>query len=108
MKKSRLNSKERATLREMGDEVLQLQHDWQRRLRNALLSMTSSDPNWMIWVERKIDMESMSLQEVTRMVEARARSLVLKGYRYLDRQHIGNLIFRDDWTFTDRGHLGPG
>lgn len=108
MKKSKLNSKERAILREMGDEVLQLQYDWQRRLRNALLCMTLSDPSWMMWVEREIDMKSMSLQKVTRLVEARTRSLVLKGYGYLGRQHIGNLIFRDDWTFTDRGHLGPG
>ncbi len=108
MKKSRLNARERATLRGIGDEVLQLQHDWPRRLRNALLCLAYSDPQWMMWVEREIDEESMTLQEIARLVEARARILVLKAHRYFGRQCIGNYIFRDDWVFTDRGNLGPG
>ena len=108
MKRSRLNAKERATLRSMGDEVLQLQNDWQRRLRNALLCLTSADPRWMIWVEREIDVDSMSMQEITRLIETRARILVLKAHRYFGGQCIGNYIFRDDWVFTDRGNLGPG
>lgn len=108
MRRSRLNAKERATLRNMGDEVIQLQNDWPRRLRNALLCMALSDPRWMMWVEREIDEESMPLQEITRLIEARARILVLKAHRYFGRQCIGNYIFRDDWVFTDRGNLGPG
>ena len=108
MRRSRLNARERAVLRDMGNEVLQLQNDWQRRLRNALLCMALSDPRWMMWIEHEIDKESMSLQEITRLVEARARILVLKAHRYFGRQCIGNYIFRDDWVFTDRGNLGPG
>ena len=108
MRHSKLNAKERATLRNMGDEVIQLQNDWQRRLRNALLCMALSDPRWMMWIEHEIDEESMSLQEITRLIEARARILVLKAHRYFGRQCIGNYIFRDDWVFTDRGNLGPG
>ena len=108
MRRSRLNAKERSTLRSMGDEVIQLQNDWQRRLRNALLCMALSDTQWMVWVEHEIDVESMSLQEITRLIEARARILVLKAHHYFGRQCIGNYIFRDDWVFTDRGNLGPG
>lgn len=108
MKKSKLNSKERAILRDMGEDVVQLQFDWQRRLRNALLCMASADPQWITWVEREIDVESMTVQEIARLVEARARILVLKAHRYFGRQCIGNYIFRDDWVFTDRGNLGPG
>ena len=108
MRRSRLNAKERATLRSMGDDVLQLQNDWQRRLRNALLCLSLSDPRWISWVEREIDPESMTLQEITRLVEIRARIRVLKAHSYFGRQCIGNYIFRDDWAFTDRGNLGPG
>jgi len=108
MKRSRLKAKERATLREMGNEALQLRVDWQRRLKNALLCLSLSDPKWITWVEREIDMESMSLVEITRMVEIRSRACVLKAYNFFGRDHIGSLIFRDSWTFTDRGNLGPG
>lgn len=108
MKRLRLKAKDRAILREIGNEVIELQNDWSRRLRNALLCLASSDPQWMVWVEREINTESMPLQEITRLVEARARILVLKAHRYFGRQCIGSYIFRDDWVFTDRGNLGPG
>lgn len=107
-RRPRLNAREQAMLRKIGDEELQLKSDWHRRLRNALLCMTSDDPTWMMWVEREIDTESMSLQEITRLVEARARIKVLKAHSFFGRQCIGNYIFRDDWVFTDRGNLGPG
>ena len=108
MKRSRLNAKERATLRELGNESLQLRADWQRRLENALLCLSLSDPKWIMWVEREIDMESMPLIQITRLVEIRSRACVLKAYSYFGRKHISDLIFRDSWTFTDRGNLGPG
>jgi hypothetical protein len=108
MKKIKLRASDKAILREMGDEFLQLQGDWQRRLRNALLNLALNDPRWMAWVEREIDPESMSLIEITRMVEARARNQTLKAHSYFGRNCIGSFIFRDDWVFTDRGNLGPG
>lgn len=104
----RLNSKERDVLRMMGEDALDLRYNWPRRLRNALLCLATSDKHWMMWVERELDPESMTIQEMTRLIEARARLIVLKPYSYFGRKIIGDFIFRDDWAFTDRGNLGPG
>jgi len=95
-------------MRVIGEGVLALRYDWERRLRNALLCLVLSDPRWMHWVDREIDTEAMTLQEMTRLVEARARLIVLKPHSFFGRNIIGDMIFRDDWAFTDRGNLGPG
>jgi len=106
--RSKLNARERGVFREMADDVFDLRHNWERRLKNALSCLTQCDPQWMVWVEREIDMEEMSFQEITRLIEARARLIVLKPYGYFGRKVIGDFIFREDWAFTDRGNLGPG
>lgn len=108
MKRSKLKAGERNTLRMIGVDALDLRNNWTRRLRNALLCLACSDRRWMIWVDRELDPEKMSLQEMTRLIEARARLIVLKPYSYFGRKCIGDFIFRDDWAFTDRGNLGPG
>lgn len=108
MKKSKLNAKDKNILRLMGEDALDLRHNWGRRLRNALLCLAMSDARWMVWAERELDSERMSVPEMTRLVEARARLIVLKPYAYFGRKCIGDFIFRDDWAFTDRGNLGPG
>lgn len=109
MKRSRLTARERTYLREIGNDVLLLRGDWHRRLRNALLALMKSDPQWMLFVDREIYVEVMSLQEITRLIEARARWAILRHYsQYSSREHIGGLIFCDSWTFTDSGNLGPG
>ena len=108
MKKSKLNARDRNTLRLMGEDALDLRHNWGRRLRNAVLCLALSDKRWMVWAERELDCERMSVPEMTRLVEARARLIVLKPYAYFGRKCIGDFIFRDDWAFTDRGNLGPG
>lgn len=108
MKKSKLKAKDKNILRLMGEDALDLRHNWGRRLRNALLCLAMSDARWMVWAERELDYKSMSVPEMTRLVEARARLIVLKPYAYFGRKCIGDFIFRDDWAFTDRGNLGPG
>jgi len=108
MKKSKLKAKDKNILRLMGEDALDLRHNWGRRLRNALLCLAMSDARWMVWAERELDFERMSVPEMTRLVEARARLIVLKPYAYFGRKCIGDFIFRDDWAFTDRGNLGPG
>jgi len=108
LSKRPLNSKERATLRVMGEDALDLRCNWRRRLRNALLCLATSDKKWMIWADRELNPKSMTIQEMTRLIEARARLIVLKPYSYFGRKCIGDFIFRDDWAFTDRGNLGPG
>ncbi len=108
LRKSKLNSNERGALRMMGEDALDLRYNWPRRLRNALLCLAMSDKHWLIWVEREVDPTLMSIHEMTRLVEARARLIVLKPYAYFGRKCIGDFIFRDDWAFTDRGNLGPG
>lgn len=108
MEKIKMRARERNMLRDMGNDVLDLRADWNRRLINALLALSQSDPRWMVWIEHEVQPESMGLEEITRLVEARARVRVLKAYNYFGHQCIGDLIFRDTWTFTDRGNLGPG
>lgn len=106
--KSKLNTHEKNILRDMGKDMLTLRLDWPRRLQNSLLCLVLSDPRWMMWVQREIDPESMSTQEITRLIEARARFIVLKPHSFFGNKILGNLIFREDWMFTDRGNLGPG
>ena len=108
LRRRKLNSEERAALRMMGEDAQDLRYNWPRRLRNALLCLATSDKNWLMWVERELDPECMSIAEMTRLIEARARLIVLKPYSYFGRKIIGDFIFRDSWTFTDRGNLGPG
>jgi hypothetical protein len=107
MKKIKVNASQRAALRRMPVE-LEHQYDWERRLQNALLALSLSDPRWMMFVEREINTEMMSLQEIVRLIEARARDRVLKGFRFALSKNMGQYIFRDNWLFTERGTLSPG
>lgn len=107
MKKIKLNASQRSTLRHLPTEHY-YQDDWERRLQNSLLALALSDPQWMMFVEREINTETMSLQEIVRLIEARARDRILKGFRFALSKNIGQYIFRDNWLFTDRGTLSPG
>lgn len=107
MKKIKLNASQRSTLRRLPTEH-ENQNDWERRLQNSLLALSLSDPRWMMFVEREINTETMSLQEIVRLVEARARHRFIKPHSYFGRNCISSFIFRDNWLFTDRGTLSPG
>ena len=92
----------------MGTERLALRDDPVRRLRNALLSLSHLDPRWMLWVEREIDTETMDGMEIVRLVEQRARALLLGRHGFFGSPKIGHMIFREDWPFTDDGDLTAG
>jgi hypothetical protein len=94
-------------MQQIGINVITLRSDWRRRLSNALTYLVLNDPRWMIWVNEEIDPEAMTLPEMARMVEARARAFLLKRYGYFGHACIGDLIFRD-WPFTDSGSISPG
>lgn len=106
MKRSKLNAKENGALRDMALETIDLRYNWNRRLRNAALALALSDPGWMAWIERNVP-KQIEPQKAIRIIEPRARALVLKQYSFFGRQYIGGLIFRD-WPFTDDGNLTPG
>lgn len=108
LKRSRLTTKEKRYLQDIGGEVMDLRHDWERRFRNAVLSLALNDPRWMMFIQREVKPDEMDLKEMTRLVEARARLIMLKPYNYFGRSCVGSYIFRDDWPFTDRGSLSPG
>lgn len=92
----------------MAIETQCLRDDWTRRLRNALVALSGLDRQWMIWVERELPSPSLGgLIFTTRLVEARARALLLKRYGYFGFQDIGHLVF-EDWPFGDDGNLPPG
>ena len=100
-KRSRLNAKERAMLRNIGMETIELRYDWRRRLRNALRCLRSVDPDWRAWCKRELR-KGMRFQVMTRKVEARARKFVLKNYSF------AGIHDRENWFFTDQGNLSPG
>jgi hypothetical protein len=104
---SRLNAKELQLLHGLDDEYLEFRYNWEKRLQNALLALANSDPQWMIWVEKNVNLR-WSLPRITRLIEAYTRARFLKPHGYFGRQQISSLIFRDDWCFTDRGTLSPG
>jgi hypothetical protein len=108
MKKTRLTSKERAIFNEMQHEYVALKFDYKRRLRNALLCLAQGDPRWMVWIEKNFKPHKRIGKRELLMIEARARNIVLRNYRYFDRKNVGGMIFDHDWAFSDDGSLSPG
>jgi hypothetical protein len=102
----------RAYYRDAALESLALRADRVRRLRNALLAMALSDVRWMLWVEQnlpaRLDQVYKNLDMWLMLVEAAARWRILRSHGFLGRRLIGELVFRREWSFTDRGTLSPG
>lgn len=108
MSSKRLNAKERAVLRDLGTEALDLRFDHARRFRNAVYALAQMDPQWMIWVEENLPSDGTFRMRELILVESRARAFVLKVHGWLGRKCVGELVFRENWPFTDRGSLSPG
>ena len=108
MKKNRLTYSDRTYMTVNKVMTMELRQDHARRLRNALLSMAQTDPTWMIWLEKNFKPHPTIRDRDLLMIEARARHLVLKRYRFLGRSQVGGLLFAHDWPFTDAGSLSPG
>jgi hypothetical protein len=106
--KLRLSAKERGYMRDMTADVLDLRHDYPRRLHNALLCLAQSDPRWMIWLEKNFKPHQVIRLHDLLLIEARAHCIVLRAYGFFGRQSIGELILRHDWPFSDNGSLSPG
>lgn len=102
----------REAFRQLEAEMLELKADRLRRFRNALLTVALTDPHWMTWVERelppRIDELCEDLDIWLMLVEGAARWRVLVGYGFFHNRTVTHLIFRPDWSFTDRGTLSPG
>jgi len=82
--------------------------NFENRLVNALVGLANNDKGWMAWIEKEIT-PGMDLAEATRLIEARAKSIAIKPYRYLfGASRSLNLIFSETWQFTSRGTLPPG
>lgn len=83
--------------------------NYPRRLRNAILTIVSSHPRGLHWIETNLPPDRIEcLHPCTlRMVEAVARYLILKNYRFFQRAQIGHLLFCN-WPINDRGALTPG
>lgn len=87
----------------LADDV-SVRYDWPRRLRNALLGLAGLDPGWMYWVEQ-VPLD-LPLDEYTRIIERRARALLVKRYKF-PPGHCQAIIYSDT-PFSDRGNLLPG
>ncbi len=104
----KLNDQQRGWMEDMAIDVRCLREDWPRRLRNALMALSGLDRRWMTWVEKELPSPSLGgLVFTTRLVEARARALLLKRYHYFGFEDIGHLIFQD-WPFDNDGNLTSG
>lgn len=86
-----------------GDDI-DVRCNWMRRLRNALIALSQLDPGWLYWVECQVPRRGR-LDRTTRLVEARARALLL-GRLFPSRWRSG-MIFADI-PFGDDGDLLPG
>lgn len=80
--------------------------DWEKRFFNALRGLVLSDPKWMLFLERETSID-MPIEQITMLVEARAKAAALKPYRYMITI-TGQKLFNPRWQFTDRGTLPPG
>ena len=103
----RLLKREKEILRDISQPYVETRYNWHARLRNALIALANSDPQWMLWVEKEIN-PRWSIERITRLIESYTRARFLRPHNYFHRQQISGLIFRDDWCFTERGTLGPG
>ncbi len=113
-KRYHLNDQQKRWMDDFAVRIRCLQDDWPRRLRNALLALARLDPSWMIWVDQNILPSWLTPYprdvwevQTARMIEARARALLLKQYHFFGFCHVGYLIFAD-WPFQDDGSLTPG
>ena len=109
--RKRLNASERALFRQVVDDASALDNDLNQRFLNALLSLSQSDPQWMIWVEENLPRRVDDLYQRGRfrmylqLVESAARWYKFRAYGFLGRQKIGGLVFNDHYPFTERGNL---
>lgn len=106
MKRIRLNKQQRGWMNDMTSQMMELQQNWQRRLRNALIALAAMDPSWMIWVEQNIA-SPCHVPSAARAVERRARELLAQGYRHLGETTVCNII-DGDLPFSDNGNLLSG
>lgn len=106
----RLNKSDRQKIKIIRSDALDLRHDEQRRLRNALLALSVLDVSWLSWLERetprRLPVRPDRLISLTRLVEARTRLVLLKRYQFLRFSMSG--IMGRDWPFDDNGNLTPG
>lgn len=83
-----------------------LRLDPMRRLRNALFALANLDKGWMSWVEKNVP-SCGDVRVAMRLVEVRARELVMGSYRYLGEAVIKQIV-DGDRPFGDDGTLLQG
>jgi hypothetical protein len=107
----RLKKTDRQKLGVIREYATDLQLDEERRLRNALTALALADVGWLAWLERetppRLPANRDKFISLTRLVEARARVVVLTRYRAIIRIPLSRVIERD-WAFDDNGCLTPG
>ena len=103
----RATKRERAALDDVYADVASLTGNLPRRRRNALRVLVAEDPRWMMWIEREID-PGWPLPRQTRLIEARARALVLRHHSFFGCKQIGDLLFSEHTLFTDYGSMLAG
>lgn len=100
----------RSAFNALATEALELRHDYPRRFRNALLCISQNDPQWIPWVQSNLPPKIDEIhQDLLILVEARARALTLRHYKFMyPSSSLTGLIFKDPWPFSDSGSLTPG
>jgi len=102
-----MNSNQRRTLAQFYPGPAH-EDEWETRLHNALLGLANNDPGWMAWMEKEISAE-MPIEQITRLIECRAKAKFLKPYHFLfNGSRLSFMIFNDRYQFNQIGHLPPG
>ena len=104
MKRGRLRKSEWRLLNEAYEDQMELRYNWPLRLRNALLVLSASDPGWIYWVENNVPL-NLTVRQVTRLIERRARALAVRGYSFSRGQWLA--IVYSDAPFNELGSLQP-
>ena len=80
-----------------------IEHDDERRLRNALRALATLDDGWEAWVMSNAP-ESLGVPDRRRIVERQARALVAAQYKFMGPSFAARLI-ETDYYFLDNGDL---
>lgn len=105
----RLTRREKQVFGGLSAVAMDLRFDEPRRLRNALTALVGLDPRALAWIEANTPARlprGEELVSLVRLVEARARVLLVKRYPMV-KIHVISLIERD-WPFEENGDLTPG
>jgi hypothetical protein len=99
-----LSAREKSYLQEINITSDLLRSNQTRRLRNALFALANMDKKgWLFWVEKNVPPHCATGNAI-RIVEVRARTLLMQYYKHLGSD-VAQTIIDGNRPFADDGSL---